>query len=188
MAWIKTKYPICGDEDDTDEDTADPVADEENPDCDEFLYRGSPYETVYTTPATIWIGVMPNTTTAEQAYHSSRDILDLLVQHNINNVEVAYRESEVTFSGGPGLFAPVDDFDPLKAIVDSLSTALSMPIARLGTDTQGELGFYFRVGEDLYAVTARHVLFENYEPNTEYNYVGACLSPCRMGHILTAPP
>ncbi|KAG8743140.1 hypothetical protein FRC10_000357 [Ceratobasidium sp. 414] len=126
--------------------------------------------TVYTTPVTIWVGVLPDTTTGEQAYNSSRDILDLLKQYNITDVDVAYRESMVEFLGGPELFAPVSDFDPLKGVIDSLSTPLGLPVAGLGAEVQGTLGFYFRIGEDLYAVTARHVLFKD-EANAEYNYV-----------------
>ncbi|KAK7470057.1 hypothetical protein VKT23_001495 [Stygiomarasmius scandens] len=111
--------------------------------------------TVYITPVTIWVGVMPDTTTGEQAYNSSRDILDLLKQYNITDVDVAYRESEVKCLDGPKLLAPVSDLDPLKDIIDSLAL----------------LGFTFKVGEDLYAVTARHVLFKDNEANVEYNYV-----------------
>lgn len=128
--------------------------------------------TVYTTPATIWVGVLPDTTTGEQVYNSSRDILDLLKQYNITDVDVAYRESKVKFSGGPELFAPVSDNDPLVEVIDSLSTPLSLSIAGLKTEMQGTLGFYFRIGEDLYAVTARHVLFADNEANIEYSYVG----------------
>ena len=130
---------------------------------------------------------MPDTTTGEQAYNSSRDILDLLKQYNITDVDVAYRESEVKFSGGPELFAPVSDLDPLKDVIDNLSTALSLPIAGLKTKMQGTLGFYFRIGEDIYAVTARHVLFKDNEANVEYNYVGTFLSLRQMRAILTTP-
>jgi hypothetical protein len=140
---------------------------------------------IYTTSATIWIGVMPDSTTGEQAYNSSRDILDLLNQYNITDVDVAYRESEVKFSGGPELFAPVSYFDPLVDVIDSLSTPLSLPIASLTTETQGTLGFYFRAGEDLYAVTARHVLFKPSEANVEYDYVGTFVSLIQTSAILT---
>ena len=38
---------------------------------------------------------------------------------------------------------------------------------------QGTLGFYFKSGEDLYGVTARHVLFPTTEGNDLYRY-NAC--------------
>ncbi|KAL1946175.1 hypothetical protein VTO73DRAFT_15302 [Trametes versicolor] len=170
FAWVKANVPVSKDEGDKNEDKKDPAS-EEQPDYNELPHFNK-WARVYTTPATIWIGVMPNTTTAEQAYHSSRDILDLLTQHKITGVEVAYRESKVTFSGGPALFAPRRSYsDPLKDVIDGLSSALSVPIARLRMDTQGTLGLYFKAGNHLYGVTARHVLFKNNEPNVEYNYV-----------------
>jgi hypothetical protein len=62
-----------------------------------------------------------------------------------------------------------------------------LPIAGLKTKMQGTLWFYFRIGEDLYAVTARHVLFKYSEANVEYNYVGTFLSLRQMRAILTTP-
>lgn len=128
--------------------------------------------TVYTTPITIWVGVKPDSTTGEQAHHAAIDILHLLEQHHVTDVEVAFRESEVKFSAGPALFAPVPDEDCLKDVIDNLSTALSLPIAMMKATMQGTLGFYFRVRDDLYAVTTRHVLFKDDNPNVEYNYAG----------------
>jgi hypothetical protein len=84
---------------------------------------------------------------------------------------VAYRESVARDFSGPELFAPVLDYDPLKAVIDPVTTALGLPIAGLKTlDRQGTMGFYFRVGKDLYAVTARHVLFPEDEGNESYTY------------------
>ncbi|KAG8905111.1 hypothetical protein FRB99_000675 [Tulasnella sp. 403] len=117
--------------------------------------------TVVITPITIWVGVLPDTLTGEVAFYSANDILGLLKQHGITDVEVAYRE----------LFAPVSDLDPLKAVVDPLTIALGLPIAGLKTlEMQGTMGFYFRVGKELYAVTARHVLFQKDHSNDEYIY------------------
>lgn len=128
-------------------------------------------EAVYTTPVTIWVGVLPDTLTGEVAFHSSEDILELLREHGITDIEVAYRESVSRPSSGPELFAPVSDLDPLKAVIDPLTTSLSLPIAGLRTLwTQGTMGFYFRVGDEWYAVTARHVLFPEDEGNDEYIY------------------
>lgn len=137
----------------------------------------------YTTPPTIWVGVVPDTLTGEIAHHSANDIPKLLKEHGITDVEVAYRESNAKFSAGPALFSPVSDLDPLKDAIDNLSTALSLPIADLKTKMQGTLGFYFRVGDELYAVTARHVLFNDDEPNNEYNYIRMFL-PLRSGEQL----
>lgn len=117
--------------------------------------------TVVTTPVPIWVGVVPGTLSSEDTFDSSNDILDLLKDHDVSDIDIAYRESiAMASSGGPEPFAPVPDLDTLKAIVHPTTTALGLPIAGLETlETQGTMGFYFTVGKDLYALTARHVLF-----------------------------
>jgi len=150
--------------------------DEDNKDDEDI--EVAPYGTVVTTPVTIWVGVLPDTLTGEEAFHSSNDILDLLKEHGIFDFDVAYRESMVRGFSGPELFAPVSDLDPLKAVIDPVTTALGLPIAGLKTlKSQGTMGFYFRVGKLLYAVTARHVLFPEGEGNNPYRYVGTFVSP-----------
>jgi hypothetical protein len=87
--------------------------------------------------------------------------------------------------GGPELFAPVSDLDPLKAVIDPVTTALGLPIAGLKTlKSQGTMGFFFRVGKALYAVTARHVLYSENEGNDTCSYVGKFFSPRRWAHFL----
>ncbi len=124
------------------------------------------------------MGVLPDTLTSEVAFQSSNDILDLLKKHGIFDVDVAYRESVVRDYSGPELFAPVRDCDPLKAVIDPVTTSISLPIAGSKTlNRQGTMGFYFRVRQDLCAVTARHVLFPEDQGNTLYSYVGMFPSP-----------
>ncbi|KDQ49643.1 hypothetical protein JAAARDRAFT_200650 [Jaapia argillacea MUCL 33604] len=128
-------------------------------------------ETV-TSRVTIWVGVLPDSTTGDAAFESSQDILQLLKQHDIHDIDVAYRESVAQPFTGPELLAPVDDLHPLKNVIDWVTTALSLPIAGLRTlHMQGTLGFYFQVGDDLYGVTARHVLFPADHGNSSYTYV-----------------
>ena len=147
--------------------------DDEDIDIEDVDIKVAPYGTVITTPVTIWVGVLPDTLTGEVASHSSNDILELLKAHGISDIDVAYRESVARAFSGPELFAPVSDLDPLKAVIDPVTTALGLPIAGLNTlKSQGTMGFYFRVGTDLYAVTARHVLFSANEGNNSYSYIG----------------
>ena len=74
----------------------------------------------------------------------------------------------------------MNDLHPLKDVMDWLTTALGLPIAGLKTlHIQGTLGFYFRVDDDLYGVTARHVLFPEEEGNRPYTYVGTFVSSRR---------
>jgi hypothetical protein len=156
------------------EENEDNGGDGDDEDTEDVDIKVALYRTVVTTPVTIWVGVLPNTVTGEVAFHSSNDILDLLMEHGISDVDVAFCESVARHFSGPELFAPISDLDPLLAIIDPVTTALGLPIAGLKTlHNQGTMGFYFRVGKDLYAVTARHVLLpEDQEDNAPYSYVG----------------
>ena len=136
-------------------------------------------ETV-TSRVTIWVGVLPDSTTGDAAFESSQDILQLLEQHDIHDIDVAYRESMAQPLTGPELLAPVNDLHPLKDVIGWVTTTLSLPIAGLKTlRMQGTLGFYFGVGDDLYGVTARHVLFPADHGNSSYTYVGTFVSSRR---------
>ena len=48
---------------------------------------------------------------------------------------------------------------------------------------QGTLGFYFKVGNDLYGVTARHVLFPGTQGNALYNYTCMFVSPRKVSEF-----
>ncbi|KAI0075040.1 hypothetical protein K474DRAFT_1685521 [Panus rudis PR-1116 ss-1] len=105
---------------------------------------------------TIWIGVIPDSTNGASAFDSCQPILQLLLKYGIDDVDVAYRESDTQLLTGPPLYAPVSDLHPLKNVMDWITTALSIPIT--GVD------------DDLYGVTARHVLFPAMQGNALYNY------------------
>ncbi|KAG8816370.1 hypothetical protein FRC19_000408 [Serendipita sp. 401] len=124
-----------------------------------------------TSRVTIWIGVRPDSTNGDAAFNSAANIIELLKRHGIDDIDIAYRESEAQPLSGPILYAPVNDLHPLKTVIDWVTTPLSLPIAGLKTrHMQGTLGFYFKVGDDLYGVTARHVLFPDTEGNEAYRY------------------
>jgi hypothetical protein len=124
-----------------------------------------------TGPVTIWVGVLPDSTNGDAAFDSAQGILELLKKYEINDIDIAYRESESQRLASPILYAPVNDVHPLKSVIDWVTTALSLSIAGLRTlHKQGTLGFYFKIGEDLYGVTARHVLFPDTYGNDLYRY------------------
>ncbi|KEP47503.1 hypothetical protein V565_153460 [Rhizoctonia solani 123E] len=124
-----------------------------------------------TSPVTIWVGVRPDSMNGDTAFDSAQDISELLKTYDIDDIDIAYRESEAQPLAGPILYAPVNNVHPLKSVIDWVTTALSLPIAGLKTrHMQGTLGFYFKVDEDLYGVTARHVLFPDTEGNDAYSY------------------
>jgi len=72
---------------------------------------------------------------------------------------------------GPALFGPVDDDDGRKDVVDDLSTVLPMSVAGKKTFMQGTLTCFFRVGNELYAICARHNFFKDGEDDDEYTFV-----------------
>lgn len=141
-------------------------------------------ETPYTTPVTIWVGVLPGTLASQVAFDSANDILPMLQQHGITDIDVAYRESVFKPSSGPVLFRHASDLDPLRHVIDWLTTSLGLPIAGLKTlNMQGTMGFYFKAGEELYGVTARHVFFPEDEGNDDYLYKRAFFSLRRLGQF-----
>ncbi|CAL1713291.1 unnamed protein product [Somion occarium] len=128
-------------------------------------------ERYYTNP-TIWIGVLPETLSGAIAHESSKDIRAFLDSLEVQNIDIAYRESlyKALPGHGPALFAPVEDGDALKEVTDNVSVPLSLPIAGRRTTMQGTLGPYFRVGNTLYAITVRHNLFLLNGDNEPYHY------------------
>ncbi|TCD60963.1 hypothetical protein EIP91_009244 [Steccherinum ochraceum] len=126
----------------------------------------------YTTPITVWIGVLPDSTTGEAAFVSSQAILQCLKKYHIEDVDIAYRESVGHFltSNDPlVLSAPVGRYDFLTGFIHWITTALSLPISSLRhSNIGGSMGFYFRAEQQLYGVTARHVLFPLNEGNNQY--------------------
>jgi hypothetical protein len=133
----------------------------------------------HNTNPTIWIGVLPETLTGARAHESSKDIRNYLDSLHVQNVDIAYREPVNKFltNHKPALFAPVEDSDSLKAVIDNVSVPLSLPISGRRTTMQGTLGPYFRAGNKLYAITARHNLFPLDGDNEEYRYHGTFTWP-----------
>ncbi|KAJ7194679.1 hypothetical protein GGX14DRAFT_678224 [Mycena pura] len=123
-------------------------------------------------PVVIWIGVLTGSLAGEDAFNSANAILALLEEEEITGVDVEFRESVFRRSAGAELYGPASDVNAIRHVIDPLTTTLGLPIAAARTPhVQGTMGFYFKDGEDLYGVTARHVLFPEDQPNCEYtNY------------------
>ncbi|KAM5533614.1 hypothetical protein V8D89_012727 [Ganoderma adspersum] len=158
FTWLnkKTEQEIEDDEDGSGEEPEDLAYDDIPP-----IQPVEDGERHYTNP-TIWIGVLPDTLTGAVAHESSKDIRAFL-----DSLQSVY----TTLSGhGPALFRPVENDDPLKDVIDNVSVPLSLPIAGRQTTMQGTLGPYFRVGDKLYAITARHNVFLLNGDNELYRY------------------
>ncbi|KAG8866413.1 hypothetical protein FRB97_003985, partial [Tulasnella sp. 331] len=163
---------------DDDDDDDDDAKEEEVLNYDDI----SPIQTVeygdrhFTNP-TIWIGVLPDTLSGGVAHDSSKDIRALLDSLQIQDIDIAYRESiyKPLPGHGPALFPTVENRDSLKDVIDNVSVALSLPIAGRKTTMQGTLGPYFHVGDKLYAITVRHNVFLLNGDNEEYHYHDSAL-------------
>ncbi|KAG2363278.1 hypothetical protein BDR07DRAFT_1608940 [Suillus spraguei] len=124
------------------------------------------------SPAVIWIGVLPDSLIGEEAFHLANTILALLKDEGITTaVDIEFRESIYKRSGSTELYEPASDLDVTRHVIDPLTTALGLPIAAAKTPHfQGTMAFYFQDSEDLYGVTARHILFPADEDNSHYHY------------------
>jgi hypothetical protein len=80
-----------------------------------------------TSPVTIWVGVRPDSTNGDAAFDCAQDILRLLEGYGIDDVDVAYRESEAQPFAGPILYAPVNNVHPLKSVIDGSRLLLACP-------------------------------------------------------------
>ena len=119
----------------------------------------------------IRVGVLLDSLAGEDAFNSANAILSLLENEGIADVDIEFRESVFRRSAGAKLYEPASDLDATRHVIDPLTTALGLPIAAAKTPHfQGTLGFYFKDGDDLYGVTARHVLFPADENNSDYTY------------------
>jgi len=149
-----------GDEEDFDYDSIPPIKPVEDGDRH------------YSNP-TIWVGVAPNTLTADTAFDATKGIRAFLNGLNVTDIDIAYRETVPKSSVSPALFAPVGIVDHRKDFIDPVSVALSLPIAGLKTTMQGTMGPYFHVGNTLYAITVRHNLFLADGGNDEFSFNSA---------------
>lgn len=129
-------------------------------------------------PVVIWVGVFPNSLGGEDAFTSSKDILDLLAINGITDVEVEYRESVYTPSVGPELLSSVSNLNNTVDVRGPLTTALGLQIAASDRqDAQGTMGLYLAEdssSDKILGLTCRHVLFKADEnANDDYVFAGS---------------
>ena len=123
------------------------------------------------SPVVIWVGVVPDSLAGEDAFNSANALLALLKDEGIADVDIEFRESVFRRSVSAELYEPASDLDATRHVIDPLTTALGLPItAAKMPHLQGTMGFYFQEGDNLYGVTARHVLFPADEYNSDYTY------------------
>ena len=139
---------------------------------DVVRFRSGKDTDIVISPVVLWIGVLPGSLLAEEAFSSANGLLELLKGHGIHDVDVEYRESVYRSLTGPKLYEPASNLNPIKSVIDPLTTSLGLPIANAKTPhAEGTLSFYFAEGgesEDILAATARHVLFPSDDANNSY--------------------
>jgi hypothetical protein len=104
-------------------------------------------------PVILWIGAMPASLSGDDGVVMASSCRELLVEHDIADVDVEIRES-VPHSAGPKLLTPASSYDPIVEFCKPLTTTPSVPSLE-GTD-----GFFITEGGNtkrLLLVTARHV-------------------------------
>ena len=125
-------------------------------------------------PIVLWIGVMPQSLSSEDAHTAAIGCLQCLELFQLTDVEVEFRESIFTRSVGPKLLKSISSTNPTASVCGPLTPALGLPIAARATSyAEGTGALYISEGHDsekVYVLTARHVVFPpNAGSNELYN-------------------
>ncbi|KAF8992692.1 hypothetical protein BDQ17DRAFT_1332153 [Cyathus striatus] len=118
------------------------------------------YSTVRETvgPVVLWIGVHPGSLPPELAQEAVCACQNILQSFDIDGVEIAFRESLFRRYSRKLLdYIPSDN--PISSFCGPLTAALGLPIASVQyTGSEGTGGIYLSAGNDIYLLTARHVV------------------------------
>lgn len=128
---------------------------------------------VSSPPVIVWMGVVPGSLSAEEGIEVAVYCKGILSAHNINDVHVEIRESEVFRSAGPKLYKPIHNYNATAQAREPFSSALGLPICAEATPfIEGTGGFFISLNPgEIYLVTARHVIFDpDEEPNVLYRH------------------
>ncbi|KIM33494.1 hypothetical protein M408DRAFT_155554, partial [Serendipita vermifera MAFF 305830] len=119
-------------------------------------------------PPVLWIGVMPNKVSAEDAHTAAVGCLKLLDSYNLTDIEVEFRESVFVRYAGPKLLKSVSSFNATAGVHAPLTPALGLQIAARATPyAEGTGGLYISDGDKVYVLSARHVLLPPNEGDNE---------------------
>ncbi|TRM67082.1 hypothetical protein BD626DRAFT_452493 [Schizophyllum amplum] len=125
-------------------------------------------------PVTIWVGVLPNTTSPTAAHNSARDVLALLAAYHLDDVDIDFRESMYIRTVGPRLHRHLDELDPLSRIVGPITSTLGLGISTMDTlYAEGTMALYLTKGDGIgtiFGLTSRHVVIPLKANNVDYVY------------------
>ncbi|KAF8326997.1 uncharacterized protein EI90DRAFT_3226658 [Cantharellus anzutake] len=121
-------------------------------------------------PVVLWIGVVPQSLSGEDAHTAAVGCLQLLESSQLTDVEVEFRESILIRSVGPKLLKYVSSTNPTTSVCGLITPALGLPLAARATSyAEGTGALYISQGRDsekVYILTTRHVVFP---PNAGFN-------------------
>ncbi|KAH9967644.1 hypothetical protein BGW80DRAFT_1462153 [Lactifluus volemus] len=124
-------------------------------------------------PAIVWVGVELGSLSFEEGCVVAFNCRPIIDSYGIRDYHVEIRESRVMRLSGDSLFFdPVLVSDPTFSVRDPFTATLGIPISTKNRPwSEGTGGFYLSAGgsdEDIYLVTARHVVLPIDEPNKNY--------------------
>ena len=113
-------------------------------------------------PVVIWIGIKPDSQVSYRVnYGTAVQCKELLMDHDIEDVEVEMRKSKVIQLASPRLLKLTDNRDPTAKMRRPFTHTLGFPIcAQFTPSAEGTAGFFLDGGGDnsrLLLVTTRHV-------------------------------
>lgn len=133
------------------------------------------YDDEIPRPAIVWIGVVPGSLSAEDGVEIAVHCKGILTAHQMDDVHVEIRESEVFRYASHKTYKPALTSNATARDREPFSTALGLPIcAEVTPSIEGTGGFFFtdpRNPGKLYLLTARHVVFHpDKDPNVLYQH------------------
>ncbi|KAF8342912.1 uncharacterized protein EI90DRAFT_804213 [Cantharellus anzutake] len=125
-------------------------------------------------PLFLWVGVMPGTLSPNDAEDAAVRCKEILLEYEIIDVEIAFRESIFTRFAGPQLLDHVPFVDPIADVRGPFTPALGLQIAAKAFPYfEGTGCLYLCEGggsDRVFLLTARHVaLPPSQYPNELYN-------------------
>ncbi|KAF8992681.1 hypothetical protein BDQ17DRAFT_1253699 [Cyathus striatus] len=122
-------------------------------------------------PIVVCIGVIPKSLSRELAQEAAHACKGILVSFDFDSIEIAFRESRFRRYTRT-LLDHVPSEDPTFSFCGPLTAALGLPIASIEAQVvAGTGGIYLSAGNNIYLLTARHVVLPREDPNIVYDHI-----------------
>ena len=128
-----------------------------------------------TAPVIVWVGVQPDSLSAERGTEVACDLRRILLRNGIDDVHVEIRASTITPFAK--MYKPAPPSDLTAQVREPFSTTLGIPISAENTPhIQGTATLFFTVASKpgrLFLLACRHVLFRVDDDDQHYAYTGS---------------